>query len=537
MAVKLRPINIPTANTNKVMSRNLVKQMASDGFLPVIALEAFVEAGRTYQAYQRGGFDEARERITEEFSGAVFWLGGVTGLNWLFEKIGQKWLDLPNIDVSIASDGVRKPLENYLKHEKTKQGAEILEKTMAKFKFIKVISSVLIANAFIGFVLPKINQSITRSYHKKDNEKQNTPIDNVELTNGVILGDPKTNPFIAKPTFDNFANDKNEKGKDKKDVSFGLNLLQIANKFESDRNYKLLAVDVGTASGRAYSARNNDERVEILFRDLASVYFYMFNMANMNTWLNKLEQRNEKANMLAYGTRLDPVSAEFATKYMQSYVDSVDGKKVDIETFRKDMFGQKFELPDSLKAKFEGDKIKILSLDTFKEELKGLVPEKSYAEIVEIAEDMSKLQPQVKGLSILTQTQIEDILSGGHLNNPKFLKEFYQNRFGKKFMNKYQFVAQNELDAYKRELIDYVNSVIARAKSTNAGEITESLLRKASNHNLKMNAINWGSGFAISALFLSTVIPKVQYLITKLRTGSDSFPGTKEFEEQPKQVA
>jgi hypothetical protein len=260
-------------------------------------------------------------------------------------------------------------------------------------------------------------------------------------------------------------------------------------------------------------------------------------MANMNTWLNKLEQRNEKANMLAYGTRLDPVSAEFATKYMQSYVDSVDGKKVDIETFRKDMFGQKFELPDSLKAKFEGDKIKILSLDTFKEELKGLVPEKSYAEIVEIAEDMSKLQPQVKGLSILTQTQIEDILSGGHLNNPKFLKEFYQNRFGKKFMNKYQFVAQNELDAYKRELIDYVNSVIAKAKSTNAGEITESLLRKASNHNLKMNAINWGSGFAISALFLSTVIPKVQYLITKLRTGSDSFPGTKEFEEQPKQVA
>ena len=74
------------------------------------------------------------------------------------EKICQKWLDLPNIDVSIASDGVRKPLENYLKHEKTKQGAEILEKTMAKFKFIKVISSVLIANAFIGFVLPKINQ-------------------------------------------------------------------------------------------------------------------------------------------------------------------------------------------------------------------------------------------------------------------------------------------------------------------------------------------------------------------------------------------
>ena len=90
-------IKIPTANTNSVISRNIVKQMASDGFLPVIALEAFVEAGRTYQAYQRGGFDEARERITEEFSGAVFWLGGVTALNALFEKLGQKFLKLPKI--------------------------------------------------------------------------------------------------------------------------------------------------------------------------------------------------------------------------------------------------------------------------------------------------------------------------------------------------------------------------------------------------------------------------------------------------------
>ena len=172
-------IKVPPVNTRVMSSRNFVKQMASDGFLPVIALEAFVEAGRTYQAYQRGGFDEARERITEEFSGAVFWLGGVTALNALFEKIGQKILKLPNKAVDIASDDVRKPLSNYLEHERTKDGAKILEKTMAKFKFIKVISSVLIANAFIGFVLPKINQAITRSYHKnKPQEQNNTLINN-----------------------------------------------------------------------------------------------------------------------------------------------------------------------------------------------------------------------------------------------------------------------------------------------------------------------------------------------------------------------
>lgn len=504
-------IKIPVANTNNVMSRNLVKQMASDGFLPVIALEAFVEAGRTYQAYQRGGFDEARERITEEFSGAVFWLGGVTALNALFEKLGQKILKLPNKTVDIASDSVRKPLDNFLEFEKTKNGAKILEATMAKFKFVKVISSVLIANAFIGFVLPKINQAITRSYHQRKPQTE-------------TLNTSQINPFGQRPTIDTFVQNKEDK-EDKKQVPFGMNLLSIANKFESDRNYKLLAVDAGTASGRAYSARNNDERVEILFRDLGSIYFYMFNMPNMNKWLNKIEQNG-------VGTRLDPVSAEFATKYMEEYFKDKNTDKVSAEEFAKDILGKQSEIPENIKGKFEGNDIKIINLDKFKEELKHIVPESELSTFEQTAEKMSKLQPQVKGVSILTEGQVKDILNGGHINNPEFLQEFYKNRFGNKFMEKYQYVAQNELDGIKKELMDYVNSIIETAKKTDAKEVTTNMIRKASNHNLKMNAINWGAGFVTSALFLSTIIPKLQYMITKWRTGSDAFPGTAQYREQ-----
>ena len=508
-------IRIPTANTNHVISRNFVKQMASDGFLPVIALEAFVEGGRTYQAYKRGGFDEARERITEEFSGAVFWLGGVTALNAIFERLGQKLLKLPKINVAIASDDVHNPLANYLKYEKTKDGAEILEKTMAKFKFAKVISSVLIANAFIGFILPKINQSITRWYHRNKPQQYET-----------IHND--NNNLITRQSFDSFVNNNN----DNKDVSFGMNLLTLANKFESNRNYKLLSVDAGTASGRAISARNNDERVEILFRDLSSIYFYMFNMYNMNKWLNKIEQKGNPA-------RLDPVSADFATKYMQSYVDEVGtstesaAKSVNVDKFAKDMFGEQAEIPDSIKAKFQGEKIKIINLDEFKELLKA--DEKygaRFEELSKIADKMSELQPQIKGTSILTEGQIKDILSGGHINDPEFLKEFYKNRFGKNFMDKYKFVAQKDLDAYKSELIDYVKSILAKTKEKNLTEITEEILNKASKSNFKWNAINWGAGFVTSALFLSTLIPKTQYLITKWRTGSNEFPGTAQFREQ-----
>ena len=52
-----------------------------------------------------------------------------------------------------------------------------------------------------------------------------------------------------------------------------------------------------------------------------------------------------------------------------------------------------------------------------------------------------------------------------------------------------------------------------------------------------MNSINWGAGFVVSALFLSTLIPKLQYQITKWRTGSDQFPGTAQFRDEEQKVS
>ena len=63
---------------------------------------------------------------------------------------------------------------------------------------------------------------------------------------------------------------------------------------------------------------------------------------------------------------------------------------------------------------------------------------------------MSKLQPELKGKAILTAGQVKDILNGGHINNPDFLQEFYKNRFGNKFMDKYSYGFTSELDNYKK---------------------------------------------------------------------------------------
>lgn len=495
-----------TANLKKQFKpANILSAMASDGFLPVIALEAFVEAGRTYQAYKRGGFDEARERITEEFSGAVFWLGGVTGLNWVFEKLGQKILKLPNKTVDIAKDDVRNPLENFLQKETKTNGAQISHKTMARFKFAKVAASVILANAFIGFALPKINQAITRWYHKKNNTTQQTQ--------------SKPDNFIKRPKMNDF-------GQNKKDINFGsgLNLLSIANKLENDRNWKLLSVDAGTCSGRVYSARNNDERVEIGFRDIASIYFYMFNMPNINSWLNQLEQG--KGNK----TRLDTSSAEFVTEYMQNYLDTKPDKKVNFDDFFKEFIGSNREITDHVLNIFK-DK-KVVTLEEFKDTIRELVDAQDFDNIEKIAQKFAQLQPELNGEKIIAQSQIREILNYGHLNNPEFLKEFYKNALGgNKFMDSFRFISQNSLDNLRKDLRTYVESIYNMAKETEAKEITSEILKKALKHNFRMNALNWGTGFAISAAFLSTFIPKIQYWITKFRTGQDNFPGTKEFRE------
>jgi len=83
----------------------------------------------------------------------------------------------------------------------------------------------------------------------------------------------------------------------------------------------------------------------------------------------------------------------------------------------------------------------------------------------------------------------------------------------------------------QQEIEHYIQSVIKKAKN---GEITKELLEKARKENFGKNAFNWGIGFAISAAFLSTFIPKIQYWITRKATGSNAFPGTADYSNEKK---
>lgn len=515
--------------------QKFVKGLASRSIAPVILLEAFVEAGRTYQAYQRGGFTEARERLTEEMTGALFWFSGVPLFNSLIDKfVGKKLFKLPETDFDTGKDAVRDPFRNYMNKFKNqlKIDPKKAEKVIAGYKFGKVMTSILLANALVGFVLPKANQAITKHIMKKQKAEETTK---PKTNSQNQANQSEKNNTQPQYTMDKFM-------KQDKNVSFGAvspqTLMSLAYSFENNPKYGLISTDAGVWVGRGVSARNNHERTEVLFRDISSSYFYMFNMPVVAFFLNKLQTGS--------GTRLDPIAAQQVTDLMQEVLKANDGK-MSTDDFRTAMLGNRdnaaYITPKLQKAIREGNGT--VELDKFTEllnDVKSKYPEIDIERFKKSAKGMSELQPKLSGKAIVTAKQIADIFTDGAVNIPDFLKNVFrcstsdQNLFTGSisepvFDKDLRFIHKETFIKKQQEIEHYIQSVIKKAKN---GEITKELLEKARKENFGKNAFNWGIGFAISAAFLSTFIPKIQYWITRKATGSNAFPGTADYSNEKK---
>lgn len=512
--MSISPVNISQIG----MPRRFVKAVASRSLIPLLMLEATVEAGRTYQAHKRGGFDEARERITEEMIGALFWFSGVPLFDKLIDKfVGQK--HLPTTDFDLGKDAGRDALSNFINKNKSHfKDEETARKFIAKYRVGKVATAVILANCLVGIAVPKLNQAITRTLRKNRSEKTQEQQQN------------QLNQPFQNYTMDTFLNKD-----DKKNVAFGKltpqMMLEFVNTFENTPKYQLLSEDFGSATGRAICARNKYERIEVLFRDITSCFFYMFNMPIIAGLLNRIEDGNSK--------RLDPVSAKVTTDHFIDVIKANNGA-MSIEEFSNRILGDthlKERVTPELSRELKQNNGHI-KLEKFLEMFSDVDKE--------TARKMSALQPKFNGESILTRAQIEDLFKGGRINSPEYLSDLYTVatsndklfKVGKPaFLDEFKFVSTNALKGQKDLALDYFQKIINRAeklakKSGGNAEITEKLLKTMSRENLIKNALNWGTGFAISALFLSTLIPKIQYLITKTLTGSNDFPGTTEYNKK-----
>lgn len=473
-----------------------------DAIAPIIGLESTVSGGRTVQAYKRGGEDEARERIIEETTSAVVWLAGVKVLN---DHVGDPILKKmfgENFDV--GSDKLRTPFENFMKKNPPKGYSK---KTVAIIKGIKVLASIVIADAFIGLVLPPLNQKLTRNIAKKKAQEVQAN-DKLELSN---------NQNENNPSF---------KGS-------GIGAINVfTNAIENTNTGKLLSTDAGLVSGRMYSARNNDERREIAIRDIGSIYFYMWAQGHVGNLLNYIESGRT--------TRLNPNSTKILDKKLSEIINSKGGEMT-VEEFKKTVLGKnpnEIKLPTDIEfesaelSKYEKfmdkfrknptEPLKVIEVD----KLKGTEISNN-KEIFERIEAMSKLQPLRQGKSVVTKQQIIDAINVAEINNPKLLDEVFGNFTNKAHTKEYKYVSNSKLYSLKSQMEDYVKDICKNAKD---GKINKDILKKAKNSNLIFSGINFAAGFTVAALFLSTLIPKFQYWVTRQKTGKNEFPGMYDIE-------
>lgn len=490
----------PISGNNATMAKFITKMTKADALAPIVALESVVVTGRTYQAYKRGKGDEARERFLEETTGSLVWLCGVAALNELGDKLLGKILRKPGANFDVGTDKVlRTPFDNFMKKVAPKgfSGTQV-----ALLKGAKVLSSIVLANLFIGFVVPKINHYITKTVNnnKKDLEEQNK-----------VVTEEKN---AQNPTF---------KG--------AMNALNVfTNAIENTNTGKLLSTDFGIAGGRMYNARTKEERREIAFRDLGSIYFYMWAQGHVGNLLNLAESGK--------ATRLNPSTAATVDKHLNNYLKS-HGGEMSVEDFKKAVIGNTSDvkLPENIKYETQelsalGKLFKSQPLQVAKiSDLENIITD---SETLKRVREMAKLQPERLGEAVITKQQLVDAFNGAEITNPELLDEAFKEFTGGAHNNEFKFVSNSKLEKLKKEMIEYAETICKESKD---GKVNADLLKKVKNKNMMYNGINFAAGFGVAALFLSTLIPKIQYYITRKTTGIDAFPGTYDYEHKKDMVA
>lgn len=487
-----------------------------DALAPVIALESCVVTGRTYQAYKRGKWDEARERFIEEIMGSITWLGGVLSLNWLGDKVVAKLLKSNGKNFDVGTDSIlRTPFDNFMRKIKTKR---FTPTQVAGIKSAKVLTAIVLANLFIGFVVPKANQALTRKVrHERKVEKEQQKLFSAELKSA--------------------------------DIAFkgGMNAINaFTNIIENTNAGKLLSSDAGIVTGRMYNARRPEERREIAIRDIGSIYFYMWASGHVGNIMNMIESGK--------ATRLNPNTAFILDKHLQDFLGE---KSMEVNEFRKAILGNPKEVSLPNVLTFEQQELgwfsKLLNkkpLEVIKlsevERIKDIP-----SDVLERARKMSALQPEKLGEKVLTKQQLIDAYNKAEINNTRLLNNVFSEftggkgkQIGKdakgkpiyskyeftggKYNDEYRFVSNKKLYKLKEQMEQYVETICKEARS---GKIDKALLDKVRNKNIMYSGLNFAAGFVVAATFLSTLIPKFQYYVTRKATGVDAFPGTYDYEK------
>lgn len=496
--------------------REVLRTLANpDALASTILLESCVTGGRGYNAYKRGGADELRERAIDDVLSAVFWLKGVDIFNSIGNKLGKHILKVPETEFDVGKDALRTPFKNLIAElpERGVSTADLakVEKKLATFKFSKIILSTLSATIFVGFILPKINQALTRAIARKGKQEKSQQENEAKKANSIATLAP-----MLSVSFEEFS----KKLQNGATPSFkGLSadaLTTIAHYLEHNKVCKLLSSDVGILSGRVVTARNPDEGLEYLFRDSASSFFYLASTPLIYSLLQKVTNSDKF-------TTIDPVAAKQLHEHCIEQLKASDS--MDTKTFAKNILGTLDEGTKNFidKLPFISD---VISLDELKKDITDET-------LIKKATKMAQLQPEQAGVGkVLTRQQVQDVYKNGSINTPEFMQSIYKQGLGNDLTNPLKYIPMKKITKFRDNMDDYVQSVIKMANKTNNGIVTKELLQKLNKKSFAMSAGFRAVGIGISAFALGIAIPRIQYAITKHRTGSNEAPGLRDIKRE-----
>lgn len=465
--------------------------------LPVAIIEGVTTGGRTYQAYQRGGKEEGSERLREESISAVFWLFGVKVLNSLGDFLGKK-IGIENLDIDLGRDELRAPYLNIPEASRFKTCA---------FKFGKIITSAAIATFLMGVVLPRLNHKITNMARKaqglepipeKGENKPSKTNENAAKAAGVssfALGAPNIYDFI------------NSSKQNAKNLSFkGITefLATGSHYLENNTACRLMSTDVGMIAGRVANSRNKFEGMEFLFRDTSSIYFYLFAAPHTHALLNKITNN----------TPIQPDSLDVLKTHL---VTSIGDEKMSLDDFLKRAKTAPSDI-DNIMSNIPFDKKGIITLDKFNEATHNAYKQK--------AKIMSQMQPKMNGVSLLSKQQAERVLSSGWTSEPEFLKKAVNAGTYGAALNDKKYVPRKTIEKIVTSIDKFNDNLVKYAKSKGVDEIDAKFIEKYAKRTVNMNLAFRIAGMAVAGFGLAYLIPKLQYKMTELRTGSKQFPGT-----------
>ncbi|MBQ2984126.1 MAG: hypothetical protein IJD57_04960 [Candidatus Gastranaerophilales bacterium] len=440
--------------------------------IPTLAIETGVTLGRSFEANKRGGKIEATERFVEQGISALVWIYGVQTLKKMGDFVGKNILKIEDLNFDVGRDILRNPIKN-----------NKISKKAAAFKVGNILTATTLATAFIGFVLPKINHFITNKTLKKEkNIKQTT---------------------LKAPSMSEFQNNL----KTNKNISFTSLIdkgISLAHTLENNSTARLLITDTGVVGGRFKNGRNKYEKIEGLFRDISSIYFYLFSTKHCVNLFNKLAQNKD----------INPEVVKNTTKMLEEALGdktiSAQGLK---ELLNENITKENLEKLEGLFKEKE-----VISLEKFFETFDET--QKAY--------DMTKLQPFFEQNPVLSKTQAKDVLSNSISSDPKFLKETMNLATKGASDDKLKFVSKKHLESLRKQIDDFIEQISQTAQKEGK-EIDKNYIQNIAKKNISKNFAFYTLATGISIFALGILIPKVQYFITKKLTKENDFPGIKEY--------